>query len=42
MIEEELDALEDINDAVWEIYNQGKDSYFDTEERIKEALISTR
>lgn len=42
LIEEEQDSLDEINDGVWEIYEQGKDSYFDLEEQIKEALISER
>ena len=40
LIEEELDALEDINDGVWEIFEQGKDEYFDLEDQIKEALVA--
>ena len=42
LIEEEQDQLDDINDGVWSIYQQGKDSYFSLEDRIKEAIVSNR
>ena len=42
MIQEEEDALDSIEDAAWEIYNQGKDEYFGFEDRVKEALIDER
>jgi hypothetical protein len=42
LIEEEVDALDEINDAVWELYEQGKDEYFSLEEQIKEAIIANR
>lgn len=42
LIEEEQDSLDEVNDGVWEIYEQGKDTYFDLETRIKDALISER
>ena len=42
LIEEEQDKLEDINDVVWEIYNEGKDEYFDLENQIKDAVIASR
>ena len=41
-IEEEEDALADIEEAVWEIYDQGKDEYFDLEQKIKNALVNQR
>jgi hypothetical protein len=36
------DALDSIEDAAWEIYDQGKDEYFGFEDRVKEALIDER
>ena len=41
-IEEEEDALADIEEAIWEIYDQGKDEYFDLEQKIKDALVNQR
>lgn len=42
LIQEEEDALDSIEDGVWEIFDQGKDEYFDFEDRVKEALIEER
>jgi uncharacterized protein YeeX (DUF496 family) len=42
LIREEDDALDDIADDVESIYEEGKDEYFDLEERIKEALVGER
>ena len=42
LIEDELNAILDIEDAVWEIYAQGEDEYFDIINRVKEALIADR
>ena len=41
-IEEEQEALDSINNGIWEIYEQGKDEYSDLEDQIKEAIISTK
>ena len=42
LIQEEEDALDSIEDGVWEIFDQGKDEYFDFEDRVKEALVEER
>ena len=42
LIEDELNAILDIEDYVWDIYAQGEDEYFNTINRVKEALIADR
>ena len=42
LLEDEVDALNDIEDKVWKIYQEGKEEYLDLENRVKEALISSR
>jgi hypothetical protein len=36
------DALEDIEDDLWEIEQRGKEEYMDFEERVKEAIMENR
>lgn len=42
LLEEELDAIESIEDATWEIFDTGKDEYVDLENQIKDALVESR